>query len=187
MITGFGRVGKAFAAERFNVIPDIITTAKGLTNGAIPMGAVFVKGSIYEAFMQGPGHGIELFHGYTYSGHPVAAAAALAALDIYQQENLFERTIELESYWEEAVHSLKGLPNIIDIRNYGLIAGIEFSSREGNPGARVFDIFTRCFHEEGLLIRPSVDIIALSPPLIIEKAQIDQIFETLSRVIKETA
>ncbi len=187
VITGFGRVGKAFAAERFNVIPDIITTAKGLTNGAIPMGAVFVKGSIYEAFMQGPGHGIELFHGYTYSGHPVAAAAALAALDIYQQENLFERTIELESYWEEAVHSLKGLPNIIDIRNYGLIAGIEFSSREGNPGARVFDIFTRCFHEEGLLIRPSVDIIALSPPLIIEKAQIDQIFETLSRVIKETA
>ena len=137
--------------------------------------------------MQGSGQGIELFHGYTYSGHPVAAAAALASLDIYQQENLFERTIEIESYWEDAVHSLKGLPNIIDIRNYGLIAGIEFSSREGKPGARVYDIFTRCFHEEGLLIRPSVDIIALSPPLIIKKAQIDQIFETLGRVIKATA
>ena len=187
VITGFGRVGKAFAAERFGVIPDIITSAKGLTNGAIPMGAVFVKDSIYEAFMQGPGPGIELFHGYTYSGHPVAAAAALASLDIYQQENLFERTIELESYFEDAVHSLQGLPNIIDIRNYGLVAGIELCSRENKPGARVYDIFTRCFHEEGLLIRASLDIIALSPPLIIEKAQIDQMFETLGRVIKETA
>lgn len=187
VITGFGRVGKAFAAERLGVTPDIITSAKGLTNGTVPMGAVFVKDSIHEAFMQGSGQGIELFHGYTYSGHPVAAAAALASLDIYQQENLFERTIEIESYWEDAVHSLKGLPNIIDIRNYGLIAGIEFSSREGKPGARVYDIFTRCFHEEGLLIRPSVDIIALSPPLIIKKAQIDQIFETLGRVIKATA
>ena len=186
VITGFGRVGKAFAAERLGVTPDIITSAKGLTNGTVPMGAVFVKDSIHAAFMQGSGQGIELFHGYTYSGHPVAAAAALASLDIYQQENLFERTIEIESYWEDAVHSLKGLPNIIDIRNYGLIAGIEFSSREGKPGARVYDIFTRCFHEEGLLIRPSVDIIALSPPLIIKKAQIDQIFLTLGRVIKET-
>ena len=114
-------------------------------------------------------------------------AAALASLDIYQQENLFERSIEIESYWADGVHSLKGLPNIIDIRNYGLIAGIEFSSREGQPGARVYDIFNRCFHEEGLLIRPSVDIIALSPPPIIEKTQIDQIFETLGKVIKETA
>ncbi len=187
VITGFGRVGKAFAAERFEVIPDIITTAKGLTNGAIPMGAVLVKDSIHDAFMHGPGQGIELFHGYTYSGHPVAAAAALATLDIYQQENLFERTIEMESYWEEAAHSLKGLPNVIDIRNYGLIAAIELSNREGKPGARAYDIFTRCFHQEGLLVRASADIIALSPPLIIEKAQIDQIFETLSRVIKETA
>lgn len=187
VITAFGRVGKAFAAERFGVTPDIITTAKGLTNGAIPMGAVFVKDSIYEAFMQGPDQGIELFHGYTYSGHPVAAAAALATLDIYQQENLFERSLEIESYWEDALHSLKGLPNIIDIRNFGLIAGIEFSSRDGKPGARVYDIFTRCFHEEGLLIRASGDVIALSPPLIIEKQQIDYIFDTLSRVIKETA
>ena len=187
VITGFGRVGKAFAAERFEVTPDIITTAKGLTNGAIPMGAVLVKDAIHDAFMQGPDQGIELFHGYTYSGHPVAAAAALATLDIYQQENLFERTIELENYWEDAAHSLKGLANVIDIRNYGLIAGIELSNRDGKPGARAYDIFTRCFHEEGLLIRASLDIIALSPPLIIEKAQIDQIFETLSRVIKETA
>jgi len=187
VITGFGRVGKAFAAERFGVIPDIITTAKGLTNGAIPMGAVLVKDSIHKAFMQGPGQGIELFHGYTYSGHPVAAAAALATLDIYQQENLFERSMELETYFEDAVHSLKGLPNVIDIRNYGLVAAIELSHRDDKPGARVYDIFNRCFHEEGLLIRASVDIIALSPPLIIEKAQIDQIAETLTRVIKETA
>lgn len=187
VITGFGRVGKAFAAERFDIRPDIITTAKGLTNGVIPMGAVFVANEIHEAFMQDTAQGIELFHGYTYSGHPVAAAAALATLDIYQQENLFERSLEMESYFEEALHSLKGLPNIIDIRNFGLIAGIEFSSREGKPGARVYDIFTRCFHEEGLLIRASADVIALSPPLIIEKQQIDQIFDTLSKVIKETA
>jgi beta-alanine--pyruvate transaminase len=186
VITGFGRVGKAFAAERFNVIPDIITTAKGLTNGAIPMCAVIVKDSIHDAFMHGEGQGIELFHGYTYSGHPVAAAAALATIDIYQNENLFERSFELESYWEDAAHSLQGLPNVIDIRNFGMIAGIELSHRKDKPGARVYDIFNRCFAEEGLLIRPSVDIIALSPPLIISKAQIDQIFETLARVIKLT-
>jgi beta-alanine--pyruvate transaminase len=186
VITGFGRVGKAFAAERYDVKPDIITTAKGLTSGAIPMGAVFVNDSIHDAFMQGPENIIELFHGYTYSGHPVAAAAALATLDIYEQEGLFERTIELESYWEDAAHSLKGLDNVIDIRNYGLVAAIELSSREGKPGSRAYDVFTKCFFDEDLLIRVTADIIALSPPLIIEKKQIDQIFETLSKVIKET-
>ena len=187
VITGFGRVGKAFAAERYGVKPDIITSAKGLTNGTIPMGAVFVDDSIHAAFMQGPGQGIELYHGYTYSGHPVAAAAGLATLLIYEQENLFERAIELESYWEEAAHSLGGLEHIIDIRNQGLVAGIELSSRDGKPGARAYDVFTRCFHQEGLLIRVTGDIIALSPPLIIKKSQIDQIFETLSKAIQETA
>ena len=137
--------------------------------------------------MNGSENAIELFHGYTFSGHPVAAAAALATLDIYQQENLFERAIELESYWQDAAHSLKGLEHIIDIRNQGLVVGIEMSSRDGNPGKRAYDVFTRCFHEEDLLIRVTGDIIALSPPLIIEKRQIDQIFETLGTVIKETA
>ncbi|MED6333452.1 MAG: aspartate aminotransferase family protein [Pseudomonadota bacterium] len=187
VITGFGRVGKAFAAERYGVRPDIITSAKGLTNGTIPMGAVFVDDSIHDAFMQGPGQGIELYHGYTYSGHPVAAAAGLATLHIYEQENLFERAIELESYWEEAAHSLRGLEHIVDIRNQGLVAGIELSSRDGNPGARAYDVFTRCFHQEDLLIRVTGDIIALSPPLIIEKSQIDQIFEALGKAIQESA
>ena len=187
VITGFGRVGKAFAAERYGVGPDIITSAKGLTNGTIPMGAVFVDDSIHDAFMHGPEQGIELYHGYTYSGHPVAAAAGLATLHIYEQENLFERAIELESYWEEAAHSLRGLEHIVDIRNQGLVAGIELSSRDGKPGARAYDVFTRCFHQEDLLIRVTGDIIALSPPLIIEKSQIDQIFEALGKAIQETA
>ncbi len=186
VITAFGRVGKAFAAQRYGITPDIITTAKGLTSGAIPMGAVFVKDSIYDAFMQDDKQKIELFHGYTYSGHPVAAAAALATLDIYQEEQLFDRSLELEGYWEDAAHSLKGLPHVIDIRNEGLIAAVELSSREGSPGARGYDVFTRCFHDEGLLVRASGDVIALSPPLIIDKKQIDFIFDTLIRVIKET-
>jgi len=186
VITGFGRVGKAFAAQRYEVKPDLIATAKGITSGSIPMGAVFVNNSIHDAFMQGPENIIEFFHGYTFSGHPVAAAAALATLDIYEQEGLFERTIELESYWEDAAHSLKGLDNIIDIRNYGLVAAIELSSREGKPGSRAYDVFTNCFFEEDLLIRVTADIIALSPPLTVEKEQIDLIFETLNKVIKET-
>ncbi len=187
VITAFGRVGNtATAAEFFDVQPDIITMAKGLTAGTIPMGAVAVDKKIYDAFMQGPENAIELFHGYTYSGHPVAAAAGLATLDIYQEEGLFERTKELAPYWEQALHSLKGLPHVIDIRNIGLIGAVELEGIPGKPTARVFEAFLQCF-EKGLLIRTTGDIIALSPPLIISKQQIDEIFGTLAGVIKSLA
>jgi beta-alanine--pyruvate transaminase len=187
VITGYGRVGKAFAAQRFGVTPDLITTAKGLSNGSIPMGAVLVSGKVHEAFMQGPEHMIDLFHGYTYSGHPVACAAALATLDTYAEENLFEKAIELGGYWEDAIHSLKGVPNVIDIRNFGLIGAIELAPRDGKPGARAFDVFTRCFLEKNLMVRTTGDVIALSPPLILERSHIDQIFERIAEAIRETA
>ena len=160
VITGFGRVGNAFAAQRFGVTPDLITCAKGLSNGSIPMGAVLASDKVHDAFMHGPEGMIELFHGYTYSGHPVACAAALATLDIYREEKLFDRAIELGQYWEDAIHALKGLPNVIDIRNYGLIGAIELSSRPGAVGARAYEVFTRCFHDKDLLIRPTGDVIA---------------------------
>jgi len=184
VITGFGRLGSSFATEYFGVIPDIVTVAKGITNGTVPMGAVFVRKGIYDAFMHGPENAVDLFHGYTYSGHPVACAAALATLDIYQQEGLFERAHSLTDYWEDAAHSLKGLPHVIDIRTIGLIAGIELEPIPGKPGARAFDCFLRCY-ERGLLVRQTGDIIALSPPLIIQKEHIDQSFEALSSVIRE--
>jgi beta-alanine--pyruvate transaminase len=187
VITGFGRVGKAFAAQRFGVTPDLITTAKGLTNGSIPMGAVFASNAIHDAFMHGPAGAIELFHGYTYSGHPVACAAAVAALDIYREENLFEKAIELGQYWEDAIHALRDLPNIIDIRNFGLIGAIEMASRPGAVGARAYDVFTRCFFDKNLLIRVTGDVIALSPPLILQKSHIDQIFQRIAEAIRETA
>ncbi len=187
VITGFGRVGKAFAAQRFGVTPDMITTAKGLTNGSIPMGAVFASNAIHDAFMHGPAGAIELFHGYTYSGHPVACAAAIAALDIYRDENLFEQAITLGQYWEDAIHALRELPNVIDIRNFGLIGAIEMSSRPGAVGARAYDVFTRCFHEKNLLVRVTGDVIALSPPLILEKSHIDEIFGRIAEAIRETA
>jgi beta-alanine--pyruvate transaminase len=183
VITGFGRLGAPFGAQYYGVVPDIITSAKGLSNGAIPMGAVFVRKGIYDAFMQGPENAIELFHGYTYSGHPVACAAGLAALDIYEQEGLFTRAAELSDYWEDAAHSLKGLPWVKDIRNQGLIAGIELESLSDQPAERAFQVFLTCF-EKGLLIRTTGDIIALSPPLIIDKPQIDQLFGTLADVLK---
>jgi beta-alanine--pyruvate transaminase len=187
VITAFGRVGNAAtAAEFFGVQPDIITMAKGLTSGTIPMGAVAVDKKVYDAFMQGPDNAIELFHGYTYSGHPVAAAAGLATLDIYKEEGLFERTKELAPYWEQALHSLKGLPHVIDLRNIGLIGAIELEPIAGKPTARAFEAFLQCY-EKGLLIRTTGDIIALSPPLIISKQQIDEIFGTLSTVIKGLA
>ena len=186
VITGFGRLGASFAAERFGVVPDIMTVAKGLTNGAIPMAATFVRRHIYDAFMDRPDPGIELFHGYTYSGHPIACAAALATLDLYREEGLFQRAASLEQYWEDAVHSLRGLPHVVDLRNIGLMAGVELESRPGQTGARAFDVFTQCV-ADGLLIRVTGDIIALSPPLIIEKSEIDEIFETLGRVLKRVA
>jgi beta-alanine--pyruvate transaminase len=184
VITGFGRVGSSFATEYFGVVPDIVTAAKGITNGTVPMGAVFVKEGIYDAFMNAPENAIELFHGYTYSGHPVACAAALATLDIYEEERLFERADKLADYWENAVHSLKGVRHVIDVRNLGLVAGIELESIAGKPGKRAFDCFLQCY-EKGLLIRTTGDIIALSPPLIIEKEHIDRIVEILTGVLQE--
>ncbi|HDZ55611.1 MAG TPA: aspartate aminotransferase family protein [Pseudomonas xinjiangensis] len=185
VITGFGRVGEPFAAQRWDVTPDIMTTAKGLTNGAIPMGAVFVSEQIQDAFMEGPEPLIELFHGYTYSGHPVAAAAALATLDIYARDGLLTRARELEIYWQEALHSLKDLHHVIDIRNTGLVGAVHLASRDGAPGARGYEVFEACFWD-GLMVRCSGDIIAMAPPLITEKTHVDRIIETLGNVIRRT-
>jgi beta-alanine--pyruvate transaminase len=186
VITGFGRVGKPFASLAFDVTPDLMTTAKGLTNGALPMGAVFAQRKIYDAYMQGTENSIELFHGYTYSAHPVACAAALATLDVYAREGLLTRAASLSTQWENAVHSLRGLPNVIDVRNYGLIGGVELEARQGKPGARGFEVFLKCF-ERGVMVRQTGDTIAMSPPLIIEGKQIDRLLETLGAVIRETA
>jgi beta-alanine--pyruvate transaminase len=182
VITGFGRCGAPFAAQEFGVVPDMITCAKGLTNGAVPMGAVLVRREIYDAFMGGPPQAIELFHGYTYSAHPVACAAGLATLGIYERDGLLTRARDMAPYWEQAVHSLKGLPAVIDLRNYGLIAGIELEPIPGKPTARAFEVFQRCF-ERGILVRTTGDIIALSPPLIIERGQVDELFGTLAEVL----
>jgi beta-alanine--pyruvate transaminase len=186
VITAFGRLGAPFGTDYFGVTPDIITTAKGITNGTIPMGGVFVTSKVHDAFMNGPEDVIDFFHGYTYSGHPIAAAACVATLDVYQEEGLLTRASELAPYWEERVHALKGLPNIIDLRNIGLIGAIEMAPIPGSPGKRAYDIFVKAF-EEGLLIRQTGDILALSPPLIISKDQIDYLFDTLTRVLKSAA
>jgi beta-alanine--pyruvate transaminase len=182
VITGFGRTGAPFAAQEFAVTPDMITLAKGLTNGCVPMGAVLVSKAVYETFMQGP-DGIELFHGYTYSAHPTACAAGLATLALYERDGLFTRAKSLAQHWEDAAHALRALPHVIDVRNYGLILGLELAPLAGKPGARAFEVFTKCF-ERGVLVRQTGDIIALSPPLIIETAQIDQIFGTLTEVLR---
>ncbi|HMT13670.1 MAG TPA: aspartate aminotransferase family protein [Aestuariivirga sp.] len=186
VITGFGRLGKAFATDYFGVTPDLITTAKGINSGVIPMGAVFASSDIYNAFMTGPDHMIELFHGYTYSAHPIACAAALASLDVYEEEGLFTRAGELAQYWEDGLHSLKGLPHVIDIRNIGLIGAVELASIAGEPTKRAFAIFLDAY-EKGLLIRTTGDIIALSPPLIVSKAEIDRIIATLADCLKRAA
>ncbi|MGH7618858.1 MAG: aspartate aminotransferase family protein [Gemmatimonadaceae bacterium] len=183
VITGFGRLGAAFAAEKFGVVPDMLTLAKGLTNAAVPMGAVCVRGEIYETVINASAAGIEFFHGYTYSGHPLAAAAGLATLDLYRTEGLFERAASLESYWADAVHSLRGSPNVIDLRNIGLVAGIELEARPGAVGARGFETFLKCF-EAGVMVRSTADTIALSPPLIVEKPQIDRMFETVAAALE---
>ncbi|MCV2880651.1 aspartate aminotransferase family protein [Actibacterium sp. XHP0104] len=183
VITGFGRLGSSFAAEHFGVMPDMITTAKGLTNGVIPMGAVLTTAAIHDAFMQGPEHMIELFHGYTYSGSPIAAAAGLATLETYREEGLFERAAELAPYWEDALHSLKGVRHVIDIRNMGLIGAIELQPIAGEPTKRAFQAFLDCY-DRGVLIRTTGDIIAMSPPLIIEKSHIDQLIGTLRDVLQ---
>ncbi len=183
VITGFGRLGSPFAADHFGVMPDMITCAKGLTNGVIPMGAVLATKEIHDAFMQGPEHVIELFHGYTYSGNPIASAAGLATLETYREEGLFERAAELAPYWEDAVHSLTDCPHVIDLRNMGLIAGIELEPIAGEPTKRAFTAFLDAY-DKGLLIRTTGDIIALSPPLIIEKSDIDTLFGTLRGILK---
>jgi len=184
VITGFGRTGAAFGADKYAVSPDLITCAKGITNGVIPMGAVLCRAEVHDAFMTGPEHLIELFHGYTYSGNPIAAAAGLATLETYREQALFERAAEFAPYWQEAVHSLRGLPHVIDIRNEGLIAGIELSPVAGEPTRRAFQAFLDCY-ERGVLIRTTGDIIAMSPPLIISKEQIDELVGTVGDVLKQ--
>jgi beta-alanine--pyruvate transaminase len=186
VITGFGRLGKNFAAERLDVVPDIITMAKGLTNAAVPMGAVAVAEFVYDTIVTGAPAGIELFHGYTYSGHPLACAAAIATMDLQRSEDLPGRALAMEGYFADAAHQLRSLPNVIDIRDCGLIAGIELAPRAGKPTDRANRVFQRCF-DNGLLIRVTGDIIALSPPLIIEKPHVDRLFETLSEAIQAEA
>ena len=184
VISAFGRVGAATASEAWGVTPDIICMAKGLTNAAVPMGAVAVSREIHDAVVEGAADGIELFHGYTYSAHPLACAAALASLDLYRDEGLFERASELEQYWADAAHALRGKPHIIDIRTIGLIAGIELQPREGAPTKRAMELFHACF-DDGLLVRATGDIIALSPPLIVEKTQIDEMFGRIGAMLEE--
>jgi beta-alanine--pyruvate transaminase len=186
VITGFGRLGTFFGAERVGVAPDIMTMAKGLTNAAVPMGAVAVHDKIFRGIVDGAPAGIELFHGYTYSGHPLASAAAIATIDLYVKEDLPARALAMEGYFEDAAHSLKGLANVIDVRNYGLVAGIELQGRDGKPTDRAVKIFHRCF-DAGVLIRTTGDIIALSPPLIVEKHHVDRIFGTIADAIKAEA
>ena len=183
VITGFGRLGTAFASDYFGVTPDIITLAKGLTNAAVPMGAVLTRAGIYDALLDSAPPGtIELFHGYTYSAHALACAAGIATLDVYRDEGLFQRAAALAPYWEDAVHALKGARHVVDLRNLGLIAGIELDPRPGRPGSRAYDAFVKCY-ERGVLIRVTGDIIALSPPLIIERDQIDTIMGTIRDVL----
>jgi beta-alanine--pyruvate transaminase len=182
VITGFGRLGAPFGAQYFDVVPDIITSAKGLTNGSIPMGAVFVRKQIYDTFMNGPENAIELFHGYTYSAHPVACAAGLATQKIYADEGLLTRGAQMAKQWEDALHSLRGAPHVIDIRNIGLVAGIELQSRAGAPGTRGYEMLVKAF-ERGILIRVTGDIVALSPPLIIESQHIDELVTVIRELL----
>jgi beta-alanine--pyruvate transaminase len=185
VITGFGRLGDSFASEHFGVKPDLFTTAKGITNATVPMGAVFVREGIYDAFLHAATdeNAIEFFHGYTYSGHPLACAAGLATLDLYRDEGLFERAAGLRQYFEDAMHSLADANHVIDVRNLGIMGGIDLEPIPGKPGARAFSAFTKAY-ESGLLVRTTGDTIALSPPLIVEKAQIDFIAETVRDVLK---
>jgi beta-alanine--pyruvate transaminase len=186
VITGFGRLGAPFATSLFGVIPDMVCIAKGLTNGAVPMGAVVVRKGIYDRVVNSAAeNAIELFHGYTYSGHPLACAAALASLDTFEEEKLFERSRELAPYFENAVHSLRELPYVADVRNLGMVAGIELEPMEGKPGARGFETFLRCF-DKNVLIRTTGDIIALSPALIISKQQIDELVRTIADVLRQS-
>ncbi len=186
VITGFGRLGTAFGAQALGVTPDLMTVAKGITSGTVPMGAVFAKDEIYDTFMSGPPHMIELFHGYTYSGHPLACAAGIAVQQVYQEEGLFQRAAELAPYFEQAVHSLKGAPHVIDCRNLGLMGAVELQGRAGAPTAKAFEVFLKCY-ERGVLIRTTGDILAFTPSLIVQKAEIDRIFGTVREVLETVA
>ncbi|GAC1333574.1 MAG: aspartate aminotransferase family protein [Beijerinckiaceae bacterium] len=187
VITGFGRLGHAFAAERYGVIPDMITFAKGVTSGSVPMAGVIVRDHIHDAFMSGPDHAIELFHGYTYSAHPLACAAAIATLDLYRDERLFERAKSLESVWADAFHTLKGAPNVLDVRTIGLVGAVDLAAKPDAVGARGFEVMERLFHDEGMMVRPSGDTISVSPPLIISEAEIGELVDKLGRVLKKVA
>ena len=186
VITGFGRLGAPFAADFFGVIPDMMTTAKGITNGTVPCGAVFASRKVHDGMMTGPEGTIELFHGYTYSAHPVACAAGIATLDIYKDEGLLTRGASMAEYWRDALHSLKGLPNVIDIRNIGLMGAVEVAPRKDAVAARGYDVMVDCFNN-GLYLRMSGDSFALSPPLIVERSQIDDIVSILGDAIKRVA
>jgi len=186
VITGFGRLGSPFAATRFGITPDLMTLAKGLTNGSVPMGAVLAHQKVHDAFMNGPDHLIEFFHGYTYSGHPLACAAAIGTLDTYEDDGLLTRGAEMEDTMQDAVHSMKDLPRVIDVRNLGLVSGIELEPIPNEPGKRAFSVFLDCW-ENGLLVRTTGDTVALSPPLIVESQHIDQIATTLAGAIRRAA
>ena len=187
VITGYGRLGYAFAAERYGVIPDMITFAKGITSGSVPMGGVLVRKGIYDAFMQGPEHVIELFHGYTYSAHPLACAAGLATLDLYREEGLFERTRKLEPLWAQAAMGLKGLPNVLDIRPVGLTVGIDLASKPDGVGKRGLEALEKGFFEHDIMFRAVGDTLAMSPPLIVSEAQIGELFDKLGKIIRQVA
>ena len=184
VITAFGRLGEPFAARRFSVTPDLITTAKGLTNGVIPMGAVLAQGKIYDALMTGPEQMIELFHGYTYSGHPLACAAGLACLEIYQEEGTFQQARELEGHFEEAIHSLADHPLVTDVRNLGLMGGVDLKSREGEPGMRGLEIHKKCFWEEDMVVRHSADVLQFSPFLNSSPEDLTMTFEKVRKVLE---
>jgi beta-alanine--pyruvate transaminase len=186
VITGFGRTGQPFAAQTFGVTPDLVTVAKGLTNGSVPMGAVLARDAIHDTFMQGPEHLIEFFHGYTYSAHPLACAAALGTLDTYAEEGLLTRAASLQGTLAELVHGLRGEPNVVDVRNVGLVAGIELAPLPGHPARRGFDVFLDCY-AQGVLVRTTGDTVALSPPLIVEPAQLERIVDSVRAAIRRVA
>ncbi|MGB5247779.1 MAG: aspartate aminotransferase family protein [Woeseia sp.] len=183
VITAFGRTGAAFGAERFGVTPDLMTCAKGLTSGTVPMGAVLAKGQIYDTFMTGPDGAIEFFHGYTYSGHPLAAAAGCATMDVYKSEGMFDNALAMEKVLEDGLHSLKGEPNVIDVRNYGLLGAVELTPIDGQPTARAMSIFRDCY-DKGVIIRTTGDTLAFSPPLIIDAKQIETLVETVRKALR---
>ena len=187
VITGFGRLGHAFAAERYGVIPDMICFAKGVTSGSVPMGGVIARKGIYDAFMKGPDYMVELFHGYTYSAHPLACAAGLAALDLYRDEDLFARANKLEAKWADAAMTLKGLPNVLDVRQVGLTAAVDMASKPDAVGKRGFDAMEKGFHEQGIMVRTAGDTLAVTPPLTVTEAQIGEIFDKLATLIRQVA